>query len=297
MTTSPNSARACCIATRDAASRPRARAARLVVFDVDNTLFDWVGAWARAFDAMLAALGPFAPVTRETWCDAFRRAHRAQGWTGGLNGLDGALDAVSVAPHAVDEARDAATRAFLREWVAGLVPYPGVRHAAQRLGREGDALAALTESDVEVTAWRVAALGLGDAVPVVYGCRRAGRALDLERAALATHSAGAPVPAFRYLPDGLAKPDPDALRYVIRELGAEPRRTVCVGDNLGKDAPMALAAGASACWAAYGARRLPAQAALLERVAHWSQAEVARERHADTQDLGAVRPLADLRDL
>jgi phosphoglycolate phosphatase len=272
-----------------------------VVFDVDNTLFDWVAAWAPAFDAMLATLERHTGAHRDRWCRAFGRAHGEDGWTFGLNALDRAIALVAadgtVAPATAGLARADAADQFLARWLAGLVPYPGVRETIAGLAGRGDVVAALTESDAELTAWRLARLGIGHGLHVVYGSRRPGAATDAERAALARTSAGVAVPDHRCLPEGVAKPDAEALRSVMRDLEIGPSRTICVGDNLGKDVRMAAAAGAEACWARYGAARDEAQARLLEQVAHWSGDAVSAERAVTVADLGAVRVIADPREL
>lgn len=47
----------------------------LLVTDVDNTLFDWVGTWACAFDAMLCVLENETGRNRKYWRRLLRNVH------------------------------------------------------------------------------------------------------------------------------------------------------------------------------------------------------------------------------
>jgi hypothetical protein len=68
-----------------------------------------------------------------------------------------------------------------------------------------------------------------------------------------------------------------------------PPRIIYIGDNLGKDIPMAREAGVIGVWAKFGTTRRPRDLALLERVCHWPGTTAARERaRAGTVRSGVV---------
>lgn len=266
----------------------------LLIVDVDNTLFDWVHAWYQAFTAMTGYLQDRTGMPFEAWCDAFRDAHRAAGTTGGTHGLAPALAAVGL--------RDAgwlqreATAVYLAAWQESLVPYQGVRETLAGLRAGGVRIVACTESDGRVTAARLAALGLSPFVGTVFGPVTMCPAANREIRAL-VRRADVPTLAVRVLPAGLRKPAADVLRLIVTECRARAASALSVGDHLARDVGMAADAGVPACWAAYGARRVDAEATLLDRVAHWTPEAVAPERALTPDALPMVARLDSFTDL
>lgn len=97
--------------------------------------------------------------------------------------------------------------------------YPGARQALQQLARSECKLAVVTDGAVEMQQRKVQAIGLEDLVDTVVYCM----AYD------------AP------------KPDPGGFRIAMQQIGADPERTLVVGDDPFHDLGAAAAIGVSAC--------------------------------------------------
>jgi phosphoglycolate phosphatase len=84
----------------------------------------------------------------------------------------------------------------------------------------------------------------------------------------------------RHTPPNEYKPNPQVLLDILRDVGARPDETVYVGDSLLKDVSMAQDAKILDAHAAYGVAQNTDAYALLRRVTHWRDEDVARERAA-----------------
>ena len=258
----------------------------LLVTDVDNTIFDWVGTWARGVTAMLDVLERDTGRTREYWLAALRniniRRHTLE-CQAALHDLsqDAAWD--SLPDRSAILTRTAA--AYRRAWDAHLTAYDGLRDALARLVEHGWAIAAYTESDAVVAATRLTRLGLASVVPRVFG--RAPFSIPPVREwALVDTPPRLPI-AISFIPREETKPNPTGLRDIAVRSGTPLSQVVYLGDNLWKDVVMAQRLGVPALWAAYGATRQPQDTALVNRLRHWTPDDVADEQRASTTALVA----------
>lgn len=258
----------------------------LLVIDVDNTIFDFVGIWARAFESMIAILATETGREQAYWHKALREVHvrrHAIECPAALEDLS--ADADWAAPFKETHVLTHAASAYRRAWDTHLASFDGVRESLVRLTEHGWRIAAYTESDASIAATRLARLGLAGVIPRVFG--RAPFSPPARREwALVEMPPRLPV-AIDLIPRSDLKPNPTGLHDIVARCGGSVGRTVYVGDDLWKDVAMAQRLGMRALWAAYGTTRKAADAALLEHVAHWSAAEVAAERAASPAQ---VRP-------
>ena len=88
------------------------------------------------------------------------------------------------------------------------------------------------------------------------------------------------------LPDGLRKPSPGVIDYVVSSLNIECSACIYVGDSLSKDVAMAQRAGVYDCWASYGANVSPLDFATLVRVTDWSRSAVDDAMNPSPERLG-----------
>jgi phosphoglycolate phosphatase-like HAD superfamily hydrolase len=236
-----------------------------IVCDLDNTLFDWVHAWAASFDAMLHAIGP--SVDRSVLLRAIKRIHIARQTTE-------VHDLLSLLPEQ-DRCREAFMRgaeAYRRVYAETLALYPGVRSTLASLRTRGFKIIGYTESASTVSQARVCTLGLDAFIDTLYVS--ADPEINVTPLRLWPDE---PLPCrvteVRQLPPDLIKPDPRALLTILVECNIAPGNAVYVGDHLHKDMRMATAAGVPAIWARYGTLRSPRENALLEQVCHWPTEE------------------------
>lgn len=227
---------------------------RLLVVDVDHTLFDWLRAWASTYRSLLARVTAMTHVAPETVLDELGAVHRAAGSSEPPDPL-GRLPSL-VRWHDGVPARQAALTEAWRQAVAcgdeALAAYPGVRAALQRVRAAGTPVIACSETAPDLVVRRLQRLGLLDGI-------------DALAVNLATPTA-API---RLIDVCAEKPDPLVLHRICEAVGVLPHHATCVGDHLHKDVGMAQAAGAHDVWARYGTARALHDLGLLDRLRHW----------------------------
>jgi len=215
---------------RDGASRTARPTVRAVLFDLDNTLVDFLRMKRTASDAaaraMVAAGADFAFAPRDPGEVLFeeyaediegdrvferflRTHHRA---TIGLNA------------HQVDRITAAAVNAYLRAKMLHTEPYPGVRRVTLELARRGLRMGVVTDAPRFKAYARLDAAGLVDAFDFVL--------------TLTDH--------------GERKPSERPFRAALDLLQLPPHQVLMVGDWPERDMVGAKAVGLRTAWARYG---------------------------------------------
>lgn len=276
--------------------------ARVLVTDMDNTLFDWLGMWQAAFGAMLDHLVADSGVPRATLEAEFFAIHQRHGTTEYAFAIQ-ALPSLRARhpPRSGASAEAGAGEADLpRRYAAAidayrvmrrrtLALYPGVRETLHAVRAAGALVIAYTESRAYYADYRVRTLELDGALDYLY---------SLPDHALPEGVTPSQIRRYppehyrlrstvhRHTREGAWKPDASVLLGILSDVGAEPAEAVYVGDSLVKDVAMAQAAGVADVFARYGDVRSRPGYDLLRRVTHWSPAMLARSegiREADVR--------------
>ena len=273
---------------------------RLVVVDLDNTLYDWVGYYVPAFEAMVSELEQEHGVERERLLDAFRRVHQRHGtseYAFVLTELDVLRDVDLVA--ASGEVHPAIA-AFRRKAAETLRLYEGVRETLAQLRAGGRVVVAYTDAMTSYADLRLEQLGVADvfdelvatrdhALPDVisdeasyfpasrFGARRTRRHSSLEL--------------------GQRKPNPDGLVKLMDRWEATSQETIYVGDSLSRDVVMAQSAGAWDVYAAYGQSYSAELWDQLVRVTHWTPEDVEREGRLEKRTITPSYTISSFREL
>lgn len=284
---------------------PARRRVTVVVTDVDNTLYDWMGMWWPAFGGMLARLAADSGVPRETLEREFHALHQRHGTTEyafaiqelpSLRALHPGEDLVARYAAAIDAYRTARRRT--------LQLYPGVAETLCTIRAAGCLVVGYTESRAYYVNYRIRALGLDGLLDYVYSPPDhplpGGVSPEAIRRYPAAHYRLSRT-VHRHLPEGAAKPAAAVLHAILREIGADPAQSVYVGDSLVKDVAMARAAGVSDVFARYGDVPDRDGYELLRRVTHWPAEMVAAAERVRAADLAPTHVLetrfAELLDL
>ena len=254
----------------------------VVIMDLDNTLYDWVNMWYRAFSAMLDKLVAQSGVPRETLLRDIQSVYRKHGTSEyaflieelatlakrhpGVNVAEQYREAIE----AYQEARDAA-----------LQLYPGTRETLASLKERGCLLVVYTESMEFYTMMRVRRLSLDGMIDYLYSPRDHPLPEGVTREAVRQ---GPPShyellsTEHRHVPEGEHKPNPAILLQIIDEVGASKEQSVYVGDSLYQDVLMAQDAGVTDVHAAYGVAQDSGAYALLRQVSHWTDEMIEEDR-------------------
>lgn len=268
-------------------SKPRIR---LLVTDLDNTLYDWVSYFATAFDAMVAVATHLLDVPEEALLDDLREVHqRHRNSEQPFALLDtrvvrerfpglGRLERAQVLGPALT--------AFDRVREQTLKLYPGVADAIRAVRAAGAAVVGHTEASATNALFRLDSLGIAPLLERLYAVEDSGEGHPDPAQCSALDRSHPPV---RLLGPDERKPDVRVLLEICRDHSVLPAETLYIGDSVPRDIGMAKDAGAWAAWAKYGTAFDAALWNRLVRVTHWSAEDVARAERA-RQQYGTTRP-------
>jgi FMN phosphatase YigB (HAD superfamily) len=254
---------------------------RLLVCDLDNTLYDWVGYFVPSFYAMVDEVVRITGCDRERLLDDFQDVHRTHQDSEHPFAL---LETRTVkelfpdrSPSEIANALDSAFHAFNASRKANLKLYPGVRTALHTLSEAGVVLVAHTESKVHAVVDRLTRLELTRYFRHVY-CRERTQVEHPSADSRGTWLSRFPMERVSELSRHQRKPDPKVLIEICGHEDIAPEETAYVGDSLVRDVFLAKCAGVFAIWAKYGAAHATHEYQQLVRITHWTADDVAREQ-------------------
>lgn len=246
---------------------------RLVIADLDNTLYDWYGAFVPAFYAMVDAAAELTGISVNGLLDDLRIVHQRHGNSEHPFAL---LEAQSIearfpnmARHEIRAHLDEALHAFNHEQDRNLRLYDGVAESLTELHKAGIPIVAYTDARVVNSLARLKRLGIKSLMARLYAPATRVSVED---------SADAHDDLVKLLPAEDRKPNPQTLRDIYTEFGTTPQTTLYIGDSLVRDIYMATTAKVKAAWAKYGTLYDKNLWSKLVRVTHWTDADVAREQ-------------------
>lgn len=245
----------------------------LVIFDIDNTIFDWVNYYVRSFRAMLSVVEqtigtPYDQLAAE--------AARVFEHHGSIEYPFLIQELPSVIAHYEDNLDhmlgrlvEPAREVFKQTAIGLLKPYPGVPETFFHVRRAhpDTPIVALTDAPRYVAMWKLNKLGLLHEFDAVYGLadprlptdNRLGR-VKVDPKILLKHLQQSNFGfkgKIRVLPDEYEKPGTRGLKTVLMDFEIDEddeakSRTLWVGDNLRKDVGLGKRVGVMTAWAKYG---------------------------------------------
>jgi phosphoglycolate phosphatase len=254
----------------------------LCVFDLDNTLFDWVGMWHSMFSALLGELHRLSGVPIDTLKTEFRAIHQRHRTSEYAFALE-ELPSLG-AKHPGENLRavyDEALHAYYKARKASLKAYPGVLEVLKFLSEKRVRLIGYTESMAFYSAQRIRELDIDLYLEVLYSPEDHKLPRNLNPADIRYYDEDyykLRKTEHRHTPAGELKPNPRILRSILDDARTAPEHTAYVGDSEMKDIAMANEVGAYSVLAKYGQSFDQAGYDLLREVTHWSEADVQRER-------------------
>jgi len=274
----------------------RASRRKILVTDLDNTLWDWFGAWHASFSAMLDRLVDVSGVPADVLEKEIRLVHQAHG-TSEYSWLLNELPSLRAASPDVDPlvAYDAAVHVLNSRRRKTTYLYPTVTETLEELRDREVMIVAYTESVAYWTEWRIKYTGLDGLIDVLYSAPDHdlpnGRTVESLRQRQA-EDYGLKHTEHRHVDRGVVKPDEKVLRQILDDCDRTVEDAVYVGDSMMKDIAMAQAAGVLDAHARYGEVQQRPEYGLLRRVSHWPDVSVEREESLLTSD--EVQPTVTL---
>jgi FMN phosphatase YigB (HAD superfamily) len=251
---------------------------KLLVTDLDNTLYDWVTFFARSFGDMIAKLVEMTGIDRGILIAEFKEVHQRYGNSEQPFSL---LELPSLRQHfgtttpsELLKLVDPALHAFNRTRKASLRLYPTVRETLEELTDRGVIVVGHTEATPINSYWRLQKLEIAHLFRHLYALEgQVGLHPNPSRADPARPPAG----FVRLVPKSERKPNPNLLIDICTREGVSIANTVYVGDSLTRDISMAKTAGVTAAWAKYGTAYDQSLWGLLVSITHWTYEDVRRE--------------------
>jgi len=258
------------------------RSISVVVTDLDNTLYDWLGIWYASFNPMLECLVAESGIPRQQLIDEIKVIHQLHKTSEyaflieeipSLRAKHPGQDLTKVYANAISNYREGRAKS--------LQLYPGVVDTLKQVRKAGTIVVGHTESMAFYTNYRLRRLGLDCLLDYVYSPEDHDLPANLDPQTIRLF----PPTAYdlvhaehRYTPKGSLKPSPEVLRTILCDLHVDPSDCIYIGDSLMKDVSMANDVGVISVHAAYGESHLRESYELLKQVTHWSPADVAREK-------------------
>lgn len=250
----------------------------MLITDLDNTLYNWVNFFSRAFEAMVDELTCQLGIEKEIILDEFQHIHQNYGNTEQPFAI---LELPSVKTRFKNLSRlqlmeqlNKPLYAFNSKRKHNLRLYDTVEETLSELFKIGVIIVGHTEAIPENAYYRLKMLGIDRYFKKLYSLE--GDYLGHPDSAR-TEELRAPAGFIELVPKEERKPNPALLRDICKRHGKKPGETFYVGDSLTKDINMANNAGVNSIWAQYGTEYEKESWKILSRVSHWTPEDIARE--------------------
>jgi phosphoglycolate phosphatase-like HAD superfamily hydrolase len=262
---------------------------RLVITDLDNTLYDWVTFFARAFYAMVDEAVTILPVDRERLLDDLREVHiryHNSEQPFALLETRTVQDALSGRSRRERyEILNPAFHAFNRVRANELKLYPSVADTLGKIHASGCRIVAHTEASAANAVFRLKKLDVLKYVDRLYAIEEFGEGHpDPSRESVLADVSD----RIRLLRADERKPDVRVVFDICKDAGISPDHALYIGDSIARDIGMAKSAGAASAWAKYGTYYDRALWRDLVRITHWTQEDVLRAQKAQNDYGNAV---------
>lgn len=259
---------------------------KLIITDLDNTIYNWVDYYAVSFRLMLAELVRITGIEESRLKASFKRVHqrhRTSEYAFAIQELDVLADqdrGLSISERLTKY--HSAIYAFRRKRKETLKVYPGVVETLNGLRANGRTIVAHTDAMMFYAVYRlqtqlnIAELFDGLFAPQDHGLPPGTTETDVRYHEDPTKYK-CTISVHRELHPNVMKPDPRVLKSILSEFGVQPENAIYVGDSLHKDVWMAQECGVHDVFAAYGRQYDPDNYRLLVEITHWTEDDVARE--------------------
>jgi len=265
---------------------------KLLVCDLDNTLYDWVSYFVPSFYAMVDKVVEITGVNKNALLDDFRGVHQKYKDSEHPFAL---LETQIIRRYFLGmpqeemlKALDPAFHAFNSNRKKHLRLHDGVENALAIISESGTKIVAHTESKLYGAIDRITRLEIDKYFSRVY-CRERPSSIHPKEGHSLIWLDQFPSKKIVELSHHQTKPNPDVLREICRNEGCLVSETAYVGDSMARDILMAKKVGVFAIWAAYGAKHSEELYEKLVRISHWSPDDVSREKQLNREAAG-VRP-------
>ncbi|WP_316235368.1 MULTISPECIES: HAD family hydrolase [unclassified Bradyrhizobium] len=262
---------------------------KLLITDLDNTLYDWVTFFTASFKDMVSELTVLLDVPEQVLLDEFKSVHQRYGNSEQpyavleLPSLQRKFSRLSRAE--ILNKIDPALHRFNSTRKRTLSLYTGAAETLSELREAGVKIVGHTEAILANSYWRLRTLGVQTYLSRLYTLE----GKDAIHISSDSRWVDPPVNFVTVVPRDERKPNPRLLLDICSHEGSDPSSAFYLGDSLVRDVAMAKEAGVTAIWARYGTKYDPSCWTYLVKVTHWTDQDVEREKSLKSK-YGEVLP-------
>lgn len=260
---------------------------KYLITDLDNTLWDWVDAWHHEFIYSFKKIVQISGISSNNLKSEIRKVHRSRGTAEYLYLID-ELDILGADTELRRKRYQPAIRARMDARLSNNFIYPGVVDTLINLKDNGMKIVGYTETQALYTIDRINRYNLDGLLDVIYAQETHKVPVGVDEDFYLEAFQVRPTlrdTEVRQTPHGERKPNPQILKRIVYELGAQGDDCVYLGDHLHKDIRMAQDAGIRDIHAAYGHAQAREEYELLRDVTFWTDEDVEHERNLDKTDI------------
>lgn len=252
---------------------------KLLITDVDNTLFDWFSIWYYPFKALIENVLDITKLDKTDLLSEIRQVHKRHGtseYSFLLTELPSLLK-VYGDTSTIRSNLDRAISAYQLERMSRLKLYDSVQETLVQIKERGTTIVAYTESKAWHSKFRFKALGLDKLIDTLYSPPDHTVPLgEKDKQNIELY-----LTQVRHTPPNELKPNPKLLEDIITEKGFKKSESCYIGDSRLKDIEMAHFANVDHVYAKYGNQHFDKEDTryeLLRKVSHWSDKDIEREK-------------------
>lgn len=271
-------------------TRNKKYAKSVLITDLDDTLWDWLGIWHSSFRPMLDEIIRALEEPEVKIISAIKSIHERVGTSeyfflaqdlethfGRASDFESIKRIYGKAIEASKVGRQAKLKLF-----------PSVQDTLHQLKERGTYLVGYTESMAYASIQRLKELGLDGVFDLLYSIEDHAHpdGLDLNKVrSRDANNYSLNVTEHKKLPIYEVKPNPKILNKIISYIDSSPEQCVYIGDKLIKDVSMAQDAQVLDVHAKYGEAKLKNEYKLLKQVTHWKADAVEIEKITTEKDV------------
>lgn len=269
--------------------------ATVLLIDLDNTLYDWLGFFGPAIRGLCSRLSELSGCSVKELYDDFRLVFSRHGTVEYSFALQELPCLLKLHP-------DLKRAEIVKKYFSAIEVYQSRRRQFLKIYRDvPQGLQTLRDAGIKVIAVsdahrfhianRLKQLRINNLLDGV--CYVADREeVDLEEVGeirrFSPEQYRVEVNQEFILPEGLRKPSPIVLDWLLERIAVHREEVVYAGDSLLKDIPMAKEAGVYDCWTAYGAEYSPVDMATLIRLTNWPPTIVSSVLNCTPENVGII---------
>lgn len=249
--------------------------AKLLITDLDNTLYDWVSFFSQSFEAMVDSIVELTGIDKSILLRDFKDIHQKYNSSerpfAALE-VKAIIDYYGTTDKEILKTKLApAFRSFSETRKETLKLYEGVTDTLAKLREQGVIVVGHTESYEVNAVYRAKKLGLDKYLNHLYTIGSNSSSHPDQTKPMIDPSDAEWVVK---LPEEERKPNPRLVLDICEREGISPSDAYYIGDSIVKDMSMANAAGVNSVWAKYGKDFQSANWKLLVSITHWTDEDV-----------------------